>query len=210
MYKQYREIEAGEFFCVGGDCSQGGSDFNVSQFYSVTKNDVPLIYRARGVASTMTAALHPVLEKIADHTGVKPVVGLERNMGGASEMEVLKALNRLQKYTLFLMPNIGSDVSGGSDSDKLGFVTSSLTRPILVGGLKSLIDVNGLAVYDKETIDEMSIFVENPQGKPEAAKGGCDDTIIALAIARFMSLYVQPEPVAWKGVKNDFSSWSLQ
>lgn len=209
MFKQYRDIEAREFFCVGGDCSQGGSDFNVSQFYSATKNDVPLIYRARGVASTMTAAIQPVLEKLAERTGIKPVVGLERNMGGASEMEVLKTLNRLQKYMLFLMPNIGSDILGGTDSDKLGVVTSGLTRPIIVGGLKSVVDVNGIGVYDRDTIDEMSIFVENSQGKPEAAKGGHDDTVISLAIAKFISLHSQP--VTLRDVSNPYNpaKWNV-
>ena len=190
MYRQFRPILPGEFIIVGGDCSQGGKDYNCAQFLSVTHNDVPLIYHSRGVAAAMTSALFPVLEKIADRTGVKPVVGLERSMGGASEMVRLQTLNRLEKYQIFIMPAIGSTQE--VDSNKLGVETTALTRPIYVGGLKQIVDINGLAIYDKATLDELAIFIENNNGKPEAAPGGHDDTVMSLAIAWFMRQYVQP------------------
>lgn len=192
MFRQYRTIAKGEFIIAGGDCSQGGSDFNCTQFFSKTRLDVPLVYHQRGVAATQTTDILPVLNKIADITGVQPVVGLERNMGGASEMERLKVLNKDNKYRLFLMPIIGSDSKSGERSDKLGVDTSALSRPILVGGLKEIIDVNGLGIYDRQTIDELAIFIENSRGKPEAATGGHDDTVMSLAIAWYMSLFELP------------------
>lgn len=217
MFRQYREIQPEEFVLVAGDCSQGGDDSNCCQFFSATNLDVPLIYHSKGVANTMTNAIYPVVEKIANITGVKPVVGYERNMGGASEMDRLSVLNRLNKYKLFNMPKIGSDST--DDTESLGFNTNSLTRPLLVGGLKELIDVNGIDIYDQDTIDELSVFIVNPRGKPEAAKGAHDDTVIALALAVFMfknskpvSLSKQAESVNTTILRNSNSAkkWSLR
>lgn len=196
MFRQYRRILPGEFIIVGGDCSQGGKDSNCSQFLSVTHLDVPLIYHSRGVATTMTSAIYPVLERIADITRIKPVVGFERNMGGASEMERLQILNRLEKYTVFVMPSIGNQTQ--TDSTNLGVTTNALTRPMIVGGLKQVVDIHGLGVYDKQTIDELSIFIENNSGKPEAAPGGHDDTVMALGVAWFMRQYVKQEELTNK------------
>jgi len=210
MFRQYREIERGEFILAGGDCSQGGEDSNCTQFLSKTRQDVPLVYHAQGVAATQTADIYPVLERIYDVTNVKPVVGLERNNGGASEMERLRVLNRAAKFELFVMPDIGKTEE--KDTTSLGWNTSSLTRPILVGDEKNLIDVNGIGIYDKETIQQLFWFIINNQGKPEAMKGKHDDCVIALGVAiQMFNHCVQPVQQEYIPTQNDISSrnWSL-
>ena len=187
MFKQFRPLEIGEFIIAGGDCSQGGDDFNVTQFFSKDKLDVPLIYRAKSVANSMTTAIQPVLENIATFTGIKPMVALERNMGGASEMERLSILNRDNYYELFLMPQLGTEDKINVETKKLGFNTNTLSRPILVGSLKEIIDIHGIGIYDEDTINELATFINNNQGKPEASKGAHDDCVIALAISWFVS-----------------------
>ena len=138
MFRQYRVIEPGEFFVIAGDCSQGGPDYNACQFMSKSKLDIPLVYHAQGVAAQMTRAVHPVIERIYDVTGVKPTVAFETANGGASEMDTLNVLNKQGKYDLFKMPSIGRDDLNTSVSKILGYVTSGGTRPILVGDLKGL------------------------------------------------------------------------
>ena len=129
-------------------------------------------------------------------------------------MERLKVMNRLGKYRCFIMPVIGSNSNQGERTDKLGFNTDVASRPILVGGLKEIIDINGIAIYDQETIDELSIFIENSQGKPEAAKGGHDDTVMSLGIAYYVSKFEHASPLVsqYKASSNDISmrDWSLQ
>lgn len=210
MFRQYRKIERGEFILAGGDCSQGGDDSNCTQFLSKTKQDVPLVYHKQGVAATQTAEIFPILEKIHDVTGVNPVIGLERNNGGASEMERLRVLNRFQKFDLFVMPDIGKTEE--QDTKLLGWNTSSLTRPILVGDTKNIIDVNGIAVYDKETIQQLFWFIINRQGKPEAMKGKHDDCVIALGVAiQMYQICTYVPEVEYIPLKDDISlkNWSL-
>lgn len=191
-FRQYRKFERGEFIIVGGDCSQGGSDYNACQFLSKTKLDVPLIYHSRGVAADMTIRIFPVLEEIFDQTGVKPMVALERNNGGASEMSRLAALNRMDKYKLYTMKQFG--VVNPQDTDKYGYITSSATRPQMLGDLKSMIDSRAFNIYDEPTINEMFSFIINKNGKPEAESGAHDDLIMSLAIA--VQLYQTESPTA--------------
>jgi hypothetical protein len=185
MFRQYRKIERGEFFLIGGDCSQGGEDSNVSQFLSKTKLDIPLVYDAQGVAASMTPQIHRVAEKLYDITGIPPVIGFERNMGGSSEMERLRVLNTKNKYSLFVMPVFGD--TEDKDTNKLGWDTNTLTRPILVGDEKNIIDVHGIGIYDKVTIQQLFWFIISRQGKPEAMKGKHDDHVISLGVAWQMS-----------------------
>lgn len=193
MFRQFREIKKGEFFVIGGDCSQGGEDSNVSQFLSKTKLDVPLVYESLGVAATMTPEILKMAEKLYDITGLPPAIGFERNMGGASEMERARVLNTNNKYSLFVMPVIGQ--TEDSDTKKLGWDTNEATRPILVGDLKNIIDVHGLTVYDETTIQQLFWFIVNRQGKPEAMKGKHDDHVISLGVAWQMYQRCQtPEP----------------
>lgn len=208
MFYQYRDLLPGEFIVVGGDCSQGGNDYNVCQFVSKTMLDVPIVYRSQGVAAQMTGVLIPALERIYDRTGIKPVVALERNNGGASEMERLDTLNRNQKYSPYTMRSIG--VTDRNETSKLGFDTTSATRPMMLGDLKKVIDEKAITIYDKATINELFSFVRI-KGKPQAEEGSHDDTIFALAIAwqlfqterapvpRFASEFIEEEKELFKG-----------
>lgn len=183
MLQLYRQPEQNEFFVVGGDCSQGGADSNVVQFLSKDRIDVPLVLRQKGVAADMTPILHQTLEWLFDKTGVQPVVALERNMGGASEMERLRKLNRSNKYRIYTSRSIGK-VSGETVTDKLGWNTDTASRPRMIGDLKSAIDATAISIYDSLTVNEMATFIINKRsGKPEAANNAHDDAVMSLAIA---------------------------
>lgn len=184
MFRQFRSIHSGEHIVVGGDTSQGGSDECFIQFLSKTKLDIPLVYQRRGVAAQMTADLFPVLERLHDLTGLSPTVAIERQNGGASEMERLNALNRLAKYELFVMPKIGQELLPDDDRDtkKLGWDTTVATRPMMLGDLKHAIASKAFAIYDAVTLQQLFAFIVNSQGKPEAAPGKRDDAVMSLAI----------------------------
>ena len=183
MIRQYRTLERNEFCLLGVDMSQGGADSNVAQCISKDRVDVPIVLKQQGVAADTTPVLHQLLEWIFDQTGVQPVVAIERNMGGASEMERLRKMNRLNKYRIYIAKQIGAK-SGELATEKLGWSTDPASRPRMVGDLKSAIDTESLRIYDKQTIDELSTFIVNKRtGKPEAAPNTHDDMVMSLAIA---------------------------
>jgi hypothetical protein len=180
-FRQYRPITHGEFIVMAADCSAGGSDYNAAVFISKTKIDVPLIYHAKGIATNMTNAIFPVLEKIYDVTGIKPTIAYEVNAGGVFELDRLSVLNRLGKYDIYLQTGFGrvtNDVTS-----RIGWSTNAATRPKMLADLKDVIKNKLLRIYDKEMIDEMFSFIINKAGKPIAENNSHDDLLMALAIA---------------------------
>ena len=183
-FRQYRKIEYGEKFVVAADTSSGLGDYCAVQFLSKTKIDVPLVYHNKVIATEMTNSLYPVLEKIYDITGVKPIVAYERNAGGTFEMDRLASMNRLGKYNVFTMPNVGVTTPGVPK--RLGWDTNSATRPAMLSELKDAIDNKLLRIYDKPTVEELYSFVvvrTTATVKAQAEAGMHDDLVMSLAIA---------------------------
>lgn len=184
MYRQYRQINPRESFVVAADTAAGGGDYCAVQFLSKTNLDIPLVYHERTLATDMTNKLFPVLEKISEVTGIKPVVAYERNNGGLFEMERLATLNRRGKFTVFMMPEYGqvdSDVS-----KKYGWDTNTATRPKMLSDLKEAIDKRLITIYDKPTVIELYSFVTmrtSNSWKAQAERGSHDDLVTSLAIA---------------------------
>lgn len=196
MFRRYRNYQPDEFYVVFADTSWGGTDYCATQFLSKTQLDVPVVYHSKALATEMTPLIHLELEKIYDQTKVKPVVAFERNNGGVAEMERLATLNRNGKYRIYVeKKNVGStDVI--EDTVKLGYTTSSATRPIMLSMLKEAIDHNLIRIYDKPTINEMFSFIVSQTStswKAQAENGAHDDLIMSLAGA--WQLYQSENPL---------------
>lgn len=188
MLLLYRKPEKGEFFVVWGDCAQGGADSNYIQFLSKSKGDIPLVVKINDVAASMTPILHQTLEWIFDQTGVKPVIALERNNGGASEMERLRIMNRLDKYRLYYMKK------DGVPTDTLGWTTDSISRPTMIGDWKVAFDSTQIIIYDEDTIAQHKTFITNKRNRPEAAPNHHDDAVMSCAGA--FQLYKTENPIS--------------
>lgn len=201
MFRRYRPYRKGEFYLVAADTSAGGGDFCAAQFLSKTHLDVPSVYHSPDTATSMTPLIHEELEQIFDITGVKPVVAYERANGGAFEMDRLASLNRLGKYTIFVMPGYGQVEN--VESKKLGWDTNTATRPNMQKELKDAIDNQLITLYDKPTISELFSFIvvqTSSSWKAQAEKNAHDDLVMALAIAwQMYQICETPE----EPIKND-------
>lgn len=185
-YRRYRSYSPGEFIVVGVDTSWGGTDYCAAQFLSKTHLDVPTVYHSKVLATEMTPLIHTELERIYDVTKVKPVVAFERNNGGVAEIERLATLNRNGKYTIYVDKTGAGTTEGIAESVKLGWNTSSASRPTMLSMLKEAIDNRLIRIYDKPTITEMFSFIVSQTSsswKAQAEAGAHDDLIMALAIA---------------------------
>lgn len=193
MLRLFRDITKGEFFVVFVDCAQGGKDSNYAQFISKSRVDVPLVMQIRDVAANATPVVHQTLEWIFDQTGIKPVVAFERQMGGSSEMERLRIMNRNDKYIIYVMKQEGT-TEGQSDTEKLGWDTNVATRPKMLGDLKQAIDSTQLNIYDEETVNQLKKFIVNKRNRAEAAPNQNDDAVMSLAGA--WQLYQTENPIS--------------
>lgn len=197
MFRQYRQIEPNEFFVVAADTSSGMGDYCAVQFLSKTKVDVPLVYHSKSIATDMTNAIQPILEKIYETTGIKPVVAYERNAGGVFEIDRLASMNYGGKYEIFKMPTMGR--SDPPESVRFGWDTNSSTRPAMLSQLKDAIDNKVLRIYDPQTIREMYAFILTQTAsswKAQAEHGAHDDLIMSLAIAWQMYQICVPASIA--------------
>lgn len=195
MFRKYRPYQAGEFIVAFADTAWGGTDYCAVQFLSKTKIDVPVVYHSKVLASEMTPLIHHELERIYDETNVQPVVAFERNNGGTAEIERLAALNRLGKYRIYREKTNAGTVSGASDTVRLGWTTTSATRPVMLAALKEAIDNQLIRIYDKPTVNEMFSFIVSQTSsswKAQAEQGAHDDLIMALAGA--WQLYQSENP----------------
>lgn len=186
MFRRYRQYKQGEFYVVGVDTAWGGTDYCVAQFLCKTSLDIPVVYHSKVLATEMTPLIHAELERIHTETGVKPVVAFERNNGGVAELERLATLNRNGKYSIYIeKSNVGSTESV-ENSVRLGWTTSSASRPTMLSMLKEAIDNKLIRIYDKPTINEMFAFIVSQTSsswKAQAENGAHDDLIMSLAIA---------------------------
>lgn len=206
MWRRYRKYRQGEFFVAFADTSTGAGDYCACQFLSKTYLDVPAVYHSKTIASEMTPLIHSELERIADETGVRPVVAFERNNGGVFELERLATLNRNGKYLIYQTKiNVGT-AKTVENTVKLGWDTNSATRPTMLLMLKEAIDNNLLRIYDKPTINEMFSFVTvqtSTSWKAQAEVGAHDDLIMSLAGAwQLYQTESPPEKVSTREIKS--------
>lgn len=175
-FRLFRQINRGEFFVVFGDCSQGGADSNFVQFMSKTRGDIPLVLQKQGVARQMSPRLREALVWIYKVTGVKPVVALERNNGGASEMDYLIEFND-GSYEIFYM----RDKEGKKKPDTPGWDTTEVSRAHMLGEWLVAYESREILIYDEVTQEQHQTFIVNAKGKPEAAANTHDDGVMSAA-----------------------------
>ena len=148
-WRQYRTIEKNEFLLFSVDTAAGGGDYTACQVISKNKIDAPLVFQSKTTTSDFIADLVRVLEAVSDFTGVKPVVSLERNNGGAFLIDRLATLNYRGKYEIFKMPKYG--VVNDQEETVFGWNMNTATRPKCLQELKDAIDHQAIKIYDSET-----------------------------------------------------------
>lgn len=78
------------------------------------------------------------------------------------------------------------DTYTGKHEKAYGFRTDRITRPLILSMLQSIVNDHIELINDKETLEEMLVFIRNEKGRPEAQEGCHDDLVMALAIAYYI------------------------
>ena len=116
------------------------------------------------------------------------LIGVEINFS-THPIRVLRSLG----YKNLYKPNARFG-SVDTDSEKFGFMTTAITRPIIISNLVSIMRDNVYLETDRETLMEMSTFIKRSDGKSAAADGAHDDLVMASAIARFIAIDYHHNP----------------
>lgn len=135
------------------------------------------------------------------------LIGVETNFSH-HPVRVLRSLDYKNLYSS------KSSSSTGIEETRYGFVTTSISRPIIVSNLVSIMRENIYLETDKQTLIEMSTFIKGKDMRGEGAPGTHDDLVMASAIARFIGIdYLHSLKIidnANDFLKSHFSPISLQ
>ena len=178
MFKLFRLPEEGEDVVIAADPADGGNDYCYAVAKSKKHADSFMNFHARMEAAQLGYELNKMGLFIRRKTGRFPMVGVERNTGGAT-IAVLQTLNYPSLYRMKTF-----DAVDKTESNRIGWVTNTQTRIKMLDDLALSLRQRVNRIYDIETIKELMAFIYNQRsGKPEAGPGSHDDRVIGEAIA---------------------------
>lgn len=175
----YREPVAGRVYVIGADVGEGlaTSDWSSATVLDRDSGEQVAQLRGRWSPDVYATRLDRLARRYARHANASdphPVlVGVERNNHGHA---VLLALVRLHGGSAPYRVYRAKD-------KRIGWLTTNHSRPILVDQLEAAIRLKELILHDAGTVDQMSTFAYNDDGKPEAQEGYHDDDVMATGIA---------------------------
>jgi phage terminase large subunit len=170
--KIYEEVKKGYPYVGGGDTAGEGSDRNTGCFTNnVTEEDVAtLIYQ---YDEDLYARQMYCLGKHYNYA----LLSIETKFSTHPVKELIR-LGYGKQYVREEKP----DSFTGKLRPIYGFDTNSATRPTALGMLRTVVREYPERIKDMDTLLEMTTFVKNEEGRPEAAKGSHDDLVMARAI----------------------------
>lgn len=111
------------------------------------------------------------------------LVGVETNYS----RHPVRVLRELGYSNLYVAKKIGTAMD--TPENYYGFVTSSITRPIIISNLVSVMREDIRLETDRQTLKEMTTFIKRADGRRAAAADGThDDLVMASAIAHFIGI----------------------
>lgn len=175
--KIYEEPQFGYPYVGGGDTAGEGSDWNTGAFTNnITGNDVAFL-RINFDEDLYARQMYCLGKHYND-----ALLGIEANFS----THPVKELTRLD-YPRQYVREETPDSYTGKLVKRFGFNTNKLTRPLALGMLRTIMREHPERIKDMDTLEEMTVFVKNEKGKPEASEGHHDDCIMARAINCYIS-----------------------
>lgn len=162
-------------YVLSGDTAGEGSDYFIGQVLDNTNGKQVAKLRKQFDADEYTRQIYCL--GMYYNTAL---IGIEANF----DTYPIKELERL-KYPKQYVREREDNYTNKHDK-AFGFKTTSITRPLVLSMLQSIMNDNPELINDKETLEEMLTFVRNEKGRPEAQQGAHDDLVMALAIAYYI------------------------
>lgn len=168
----YEEPQKGYPYVGGGDTSGEGSDWNVGAFTNNVTGEDAATLRVNFDEDLYARQMY-CLGRYYNNA----LIGIEINFSTHPNKE----LERLGYPNLYIREQ-SPDAYTGKLVKRFGFQTTKLTRPLALGMLRTVVREKPECIKDLTTLQEMTTFVKNEKGKPEAAQGYHDDCVMARAI----------------------------
>ena len=172
----YKPPVDGEIYVISGDVSEGieGGDYSFATVWN----------RKTGEEVAMFKGLVPpdVFGEMLNEWGRKynnALMIVEVNNHGLTTLTILKQL--LYPSLYFRLSKL--EGTSLSSSDKLGWRTTRVTRPLMIDEFAQACRGGDLIIHSKEILDEMSVFVYDDNGNMCCPRNFHDDGIFSSAMA---------------------------
>lgn len=105
---------------------------------------------------------------------------VEINNHGLTTVTAMK--NKLYP-SIYFRPVVKMDTMGTPFSDRMGWKTTKVTKPLMIDDLREALSDGGLKIHSEKTLDEMLTFIFDDGGNMVTQSSFHDDSIFASAIA---------------------------
>jgi hypothetical protein len=200
--------ERGRLYAAGADCAQGldvgdvgpgggqsDPDYSVAQMCDRDTGEQVAVLRAR----MMPGETGRYVARFCQWYNMAQCCG-ERNPGGGGVSMLEAMLSAGYPSGLLYHRSVTPDQDPQVRGDRIGWDTSGVSRPLLIGYLDEAIRQGSITLRDAVTVQELLTFVIFPDGKAQAQRGCHDDCVIALALA-IVVIMRMPRPVAREPIK---------
>lgn len=163
-----------EKFIIGADVSLGvGQDYSAAVVLNKGRQ-VVAVYRDNRVDPAMFGRDLFYLGRYYNNA----LLAVESNSMGISTLQKLKEMKYVNLYYQTQIANLTDE-----DGVRLGFRTTSASKPAIISNLKNWIDNDEVAIWSSDIVSELRDYVSDDKGKTNASRGSTDDTVMSLAIA---------------------------
>lgn len=170
--KIYEDRKERNPYVLGGDTSGEGSDYFTGHVIDNITGKQVAVLRHEFDEVEYTRQMYCLARYYNE-----ALVGIEANFSTYPIRE-LERLGYTKQYV-----REEEDTYTGRIAKKYGFRTTSVSRPRILAQLQTIVLESTDSLNDKDTLEEMLVFVRNEKGRPEAKEGEHDDLVMGLAIA---------------------------
>ena len=180
-------------YIIGADVALGvGQDYSAAVVMN-NRYEVQAVYRNNRIDPSLWGELLFYLGRYYNNA----FLAVESNSMGIATLQKLDSMGYVNLYRQTKIANVLNE-----EGERLGFRTTSATKPAIIGNLKNLIENEDIMIPDPIVIQELKDYIATDTGKTEAAPGCTDDTVISLAIcAEVLRTHwdrLQTNRVSWK------------
>ena len=182
-----------EKYVIGADVAMGvGQDYSCAVVMN-SKREICALYKNRYIDPSNYGDLLFYLGRYYNNA----LLAVESNSIGLATLSRLDQMNYVNLYKQTKIQNVDK-----SEGERLGFRTTSMTKPAVIGLLKNAIDEQDIMIPSAYILQELKDFVQTETGRQEAADGCHDDSVMALAIScealRTHGHMLMNDRVSWK------------
>lgn len=176
----FEEPVDGEFYVIGSDVAEGLAHGDYSATVVLKTSTFEVVAKWHGhIDPDLYGAEIVKLAKFYNEA----YVGVENNNHG---LTTLKAIQREEYWNIYFSKTY--DRISDKISQKMGWTTSSKTKPLAIDKLAEFVREFYLYIPDEEILTELYTYVRDDKGSTNAQEGCYDDLVMALAIALQLAL----------------------